>query len=447
MTMITHDREIQVLGIGFGPANIALAAALSERHRPAGEAALTARFFEKKPEFSWHPDMLIEGATMQVAFLKDLVTQRNPVSPLSFVAYLAARGRLSDFINHQTLFPTRIEFHDYLRWAAGHFADQVEYGAEVVSVRPRVADGRIDGFEVQVHHAGTGLLATYRAHSVVVAPGLTPYLPEGVVPGERVWHSGSHLTSLKRLPDGTAPRRFVVIGAGQSAAEVTDHLHQTFPTAEVCSVFSGFGYTPSDDSPFVNQIFDPATVDLFHAAPAEARQSVFGRHRATNYSVVDLDLVQELYRRAYEEKVAGRERLRFMRGSRVTRAEARQDEVDVTVESLVDGTRQVLRADAVVYATGYRPAELAGLLGEAAPLLERDERGELIVERDYRARLALDCDGGIYLQGGTEHSHGITSSLLSNAAVRAGDIAQSLTARTQRPSRVSTSTAGRGAKG
>ncbi|MGW2704658.1 SidA/IucD/PvdA family monooxygenase [Streptomyces sp. NPDC001340] len=47
-------------------------------------------------------------------------SQRNPVSPLSFVAYLSAQGRLSDFINHQTLFPTRIEFHDYLEWAAGH---------------------------------------------------------------------------------------------------------------------------------------------------------------------------------------------------------------------------------------------------------------------------------------------------------------------------------------
>ncbi|MFF5019740.1 lysine N(6)-hydroxylase/L-ornithine N(5)-oxygenase family protein [Streptomyces sp. NPDC001165] len=445
--MIRQDTEVHVLGIGFGPANIALAAALSEQPRPAGEAPLTARFFEKKPDFSWHPDMLLEGATMQIAFLKDLVTQRNPVSPLSFVAYLSAQGRLSDFINHQTLFPTRIEFHDYLEWAAGHFADQVEYGAEAVSVRPRLADGRIDGFEVQVHHASTGLLAVYRARSVVVAPGLTPYLPEGVVPGERIWHSGSFLSSLDRLPKGAAPRRFVVIGAGQSAAEVTDHLHRTFPAAEVCSVFSGFGYTPTDDSPFVNQIFDPATVDLFHAAPVAARQSVFGRHRATNYSVVDLDLVEELYRRAYQEKVAGRERLRFLRGSRVTEAVALENEVKVTVESLVEGTRQVLGADAVVYATGYRPAELAGMLGKAAPLLERDERGELIVERDYRARLALDCDGGLYLQGGTEHSHGITSSLISNAAMRAGDIAQSLMARAERDARVSTSTGGQGAQG
>ncbi len=34
--------------------------------------------------------------------------------------------------------------------------------------------------------------------------------------------------------------------------------------------------------------------------------------------------------------------------------------------------------------------------------------------------------GGIYLQGGTEHSHGITSSLLSNLAVRVGEILESV---------------------
>jgi len=33
---------------------------------------------------------------------------------------------------------------------------------------------------------------------------------------------------------------------------------------------------------------------------------------------------------------------------------------------------------------------------------------------------------GIYLQGGTEHTHGITSSLLSNTAIRAAEILASI---------------------
>ena len=38
--------------------------------------------------------------------------------------------------------------------------------------------------------------------------------------------------------------RFIVVGAGQSAAEVTDYLHTTFPDAEVHGVFAKYGLQP-----------------------------------------------------------------------------------------------------------------------------------------------------------------------------------------------------------
>jgi L-ornithine N5-oxygenase len=62
---------------------------------------------------------------MQVTFLKDLATIRNPTSRFSFLAYLRERGRLLDFINHKSLFPSRVEVHDYLEWAAAQLVHQV----------------------------------------------------------------------------------------------------------------------------------------------------------------------------------------------------------------------------------------------------------------------------------------------------------------------------------
>jgi hypothetical protein len=53
--------------------------------------------------------MLIDDATMQVSFLKDLVTMRDPASDFSFLRYLKQRYRLVDFINHKTLFPLRAD--------------------------------------------------------------------------------------------------------------------------------------------------------------------------------------------------------------------------------------------------------------------------------------------------------------------------------------------------
>ncbi len=111
---------LDIVGIGFGPANLALSIAIEEHNAAASESPVRARFFEKQPSFSWHPGMLLEGATMQIAFPKDLVTFRNPTSSYSFFSYLHDRGRLVDFVNHQTFFPpTRHEFQDYLQWAAG----------------------------------------------------------------------------------------------------------------------------------------------------------------------------------------------------------------------------------------------------------------------------------------------------------------------------------------
>src|SRR3954454_8616475 len=132
---VSEEHLHDLVGIGFGPSNLALAIALREHNAQADEA-IDAVFFERQSAFGWHRGMLLEGATMQVAFLKDLVTLRNPSSRFSFVSYLHARGRLIDFINHKCLYPSRIEFHDYLDWCAAEMAPMVEYGHEVVSARP-----------------------------------------------------------------------------------------------------------------------------------------------------------------------------------------------------------------------------------------------------------------------------------------------------------------------
>src|ERR687888_463671 len=92
---------------------------------------------------SWHRGMLIDGAVMQVSFLKDLATMRNPVSDFGFVSYLHSRGRLADFINHKILFPTREEFHDYLSWAAARVSQLVRYGTEVARLQPVVPGGTV----------------------------------------------------------------------------------------------------------------------------------------------------------------------------------------------------------------------------------------------------------------------------------------------------------------
>ncbi|MET9611138.1 lysine N(6)-hydroxylase/L-ornithine N(5)-oxygenase family protein [Streptomyces sp. NPDC006512] len=420
---LIHD----LIGIGFGPSNVAMAIALAEHNAGVGrQEAVTAHFFERQPHFGWHRGMLIDDATMQVSFLKDLVTLRNPTSEYSFLCYLKSKGRLIDFVNHKNLFPLRVEFHDYFEWAAAKVDDMVSYGCEVVDVRPVERDGVIEYVDVTAR-SGTELVV-HRARNLVIGTGLRPHLPEGVERTERIWHNSDLLTRVEGLRDAD-PTRFVVVGAGQSAAENVAFLHRTFPRAEVCAVFSRYGYSPADDSSFANRIFDPAAVDEYFTAPEAIKRKLIEYHGNTNYSVVDVDLIDELYRQEYQEKVLGTERLRFLKVSRLADVVETPDKVRTTVESLVTGEKTPLDADVLVYATGYRSADGLGLLGAAEAYCRRDDQGRVRVERDYRVTTdpALRC--GIYLQGGTEHTHGITSALLSNTAVRVGEILDSIVGR------------------
>lgn len=302
----------------------------------------------------------------------------------------------------------------------------VSYGHEVLSVEPVLRDGVVEYVDVTAR-SGTETVV-HRARNLVVGTGLRPLMPEGVERTDRVWHNSDLLAKVDAL-EGTDPTRFVVVGAGQSAAENVAYLHRRFPRAEVCAVFSRYGYSPADDSSFANRIFDPDAVDEYFTAPEDIKRKLMGYHGNTNYSVVDIDLIDDLYRQAYQEKVLGAERLHFINISRLTGVEEAGDKVRATVTSLVTGEESTLEADVVVLATGYSPVEPLGLLGDVARHCHRDEEGRVRVERDYRIATDDELRCGIYLQGGTEHTHGITSSLLSNTAIRVGEILDSIVER------------------
>ncbi|TWS25125.1 lysine N(6)-hydroxylase/L-ornithine N(5)-oxygenase family protein [Tsukamurella sputi] len=408
---------VDVLGVGFGPANLALAIALAE----LPERRRTVRFLERRESFAWHPGMLLPGASMQISFLKDLVTLRNQASPFSFVAYLGARDRLVEFINRSVLTPERAEFADYLAWAAEPFAEAVRYGEEVTDL---VRDA--DGARFAVTHRGAdGVERVTRARSVVVARGLRPVLPDWArgLDDSRVFHNIDLLPRLeawgRTSADGIGAARFLVVGGGQSAAEVALHLHDT--GARVDLVFHGFGLADVDESPFVNQVFDPDVVDEFDAASPEVRDRLLQRHGNTNYAAVEHALTRDLYDRWYRESVTGPRRLGVHRTSEVVDARTTADgRIEVDVRRTTTGERWTATFDAVVCATGFEPGGLTGLQGVTP------DGAEVRVARSHRAVIDGQEIPGLYVQGADLPGHGLGTTLLSNVAVRAGEIARAL---------------------
>ena len=424
-----NEEIFDVVGIGFGPSNLSLAIALEEHGTSAPQHPVKAHFFERQSTFGWHRNMLLPSTTMQISFLKDLATFRNPMSRFSFISYLHASNRLVQFVNNQDFFPTRQEFHHYLEWAAAGLDDRVTYGAEVTSIRPVTGAGgpAPDLLEVEVRDAdGTTRVVT--ARNVAISTGLVPRLPEGVTADERVWHSSQFLSKYRaQSPDDL--KRVAVVGAGQSAAEITRFLYDSLPHAEVCAIVPSYGYSVADDTPFANQVFDPTAVDDYYFGNDRGRDAFWRYHRNTNYSVVDADVIRALYQRAYDEEVRGSKRLHFRNLTRVAEVRRAGTATRMVLRSLLDDRTEELSVDALVFATGYDGVDPSRLLGDFDRHFQRDAAGRHRVERDYRLVPASDMSCGIYLQGGTEHSHGLTSSLLSNIAVRSGEIADSIVLR------------------
>jgi lysine/ornithine N-monooxygenase len=415
---------LDYIGIGVGPSNIAVAVAAAEQPIP-----LRGLFFEAKPEVQWHPGMILDGSRMQVSFLKDLVTLRDPSSRFTFLQYLKSKGRLERFVNLRQFYPTRVEYQDYLRWVAGAFADQMRYSSAVRNVGI-VADEqspRQFNFVVTVEHLVTGEVRSYRARNVLHAAGGRPNLRGlGTRRSSRIMHSSDFLMRFpEHFPDRNGKYRVVVAGGGQSAGEIVEHLHGKYPSSLITIVIPHGSIRPSDNSHFVNETFFAAATDRFYGAGDAERAHMLREARNTNYGVMDADLIRSLYSSMYLDEVKGSKRIEILEHHRVQGAEDLDGTVRVT---LADGAGRSERrvCDAFVMATGYHREFDRELFAEIVPHVVFTESGRPALSRTYEVSLTVDMAGSLYVQGCGEASHGIGDSLLSLLPFRSEEIVQSM---------------------
>jgi L-ornithine N5-monooxygenase len=417
---IPTPRSYQLVGIGFGPANIALAIALEEL---VGRSGLVGKavFLEKQQRSLWHAGMLLPATTLQVSFLKDLVALRNPTSRYTFINFLRQAGRLDEFVNLRTPFPHRIDFSQYIEWAAEQFRELTRRGEAVARVVP-VADDRGAIVRLNVVLESGACFLTKR---IALATGGRPEVADVFhnVLGKRVFHSSEYLQKIPAAPE-IAGKAVAVVGAGQSAAEILCHL--AGQSARPVSILRSFAFRAADDSHFINEAFFPRNMDYAYRLDGRRREEFITSLRPTNYGVADRDLIESLYGLMYEARVRGEELIRLLPHTVVERARLVDDRVELTTRDLGSDERACLTFDYVILATGYRRLPLPECLELLRPHMLTDADGRPRVGRDF----LLECDNAfqpaVYLLGFAEHTHGISDTLLSLAAHRAETVARSL---------------------
>jgi len=423
---------VDILGIGFGPANIALAIALEEN---GSEKSI--RFIERRLGPTWHPDMLLDGADIQNNPLRDFVTPRNPMSRYTFINYLHKEGRLFEYLNLGLHFPLRKDYARYIEWAARQFDDLVEYGEEVVSIDVRTAPKTPDGFLYEVA-AKSG--KSYLARSLVVGTGRTPNVPRvfrGLL-GDRVFHFTEYLARIRSggQTGNGALRRACVVGGSQSAVEITLDLMRRHPDCQVVNVQRNYGYRLKDTSPFSEHVYFPDFVDYFYGASAQSKNTLWEELKFTNYSAADADVIHELYLRLYEQKLDGRSNVRLMPNRLIEQASRDQDGIWLDLREIHTGAVETMPFDMVILATGFRNLGTGegsecypSLLESLAKRLRVTRESVLHVGRDYdlSGRGEAEDVPPIYLNGLCESSHGFgDAGSFSLLSVRSATIARSL---------------------
>ncbi|MFE5775442.1 lysine N(6)-hydroxylase/L-ornithine N(5)-oxygenase family protein [Brachybacterium sp. NPDC056505] len=439
-----HD----LVGIGIGPFGLGMAA-LSE---PLED--VDAIFLDQAPGFSWHPGMMLDGATIQVPFLADLVTMADPTSRFSFLQFLKETGRLYPFYIRESFYPLRSEYDRYCRWVAEQL-DTLRWSRRVRAVEEEGDHLLVvaDVLDAEGEVVGT---EAHRGRHVVLGVGTRPALPpalaelaeaadrtaadpatgESPAPSSSaapsappVIHSSQYLPAREQLLDAGS---VTIVGSGQSAAEIYRDLLEDAAArgTRVDWVTRSPRFFPMEYTKLTLEMTSPEYTDLFRSLPEDRRESL-GREQRTLYKGISGDLVDDIHDLLYRLSQGGAEvPTTLLTDTAVTAArhDAETGEQVLTLEHGELGTRREHRTSAVVAATGYRSSAPA-LLAPLGERIRRDSRGRLDVSRDY----TIDDQQRIHVLNAEEHTHGVTAPDLGFGAWRASVVLDAITGREPYP--------------
>ncbi|WP_035531144.1 lysine N(6)-hydroxylase/L-ornithine N(5)-oxygenase family protein [Halobacillus kuroshimensis] len=392
-----HSSVYDVIGIGLGPFNLGMAALLD----PVED--VSALFFEKEEEFNWHPNMLIEGTTLQVPFFADLVSMVDVRSEYSFLHYLQEHQRLYHFYFLEKFHIPRKEYNAYCRWVSGRLSS-CRFGRTVTRVEVVEKDaGSV--YEVGVLRGSSGVEEVYYAENVVLGIGTQPYIPPAFQEalGDTVFHTSEYLK--KNLhPD----QSIAVLGSGQSSAEVfLDLARSQQETGGRLQWFTrSNGFFPMEYSKLGLEYFSPDYIDFFYELPQEKKDALL-KNQGLLYKGISAETIADIYDHLYERTIEGASPdIHLQAMTELTSIQWENGRWALNGVHRVKEDKVSAEADVVILGTGYQPAVPLFL----QPLTDKilwDDQGRFQVEKTYELKTNLNTRGDLFVQNGELHSHGV----------------------------------------
>ncbi|MFK2825223.1 lysine N(6)-hydroxylase/L-ornithine N(5)-oxygenase family protein [Bacillus sp. B190/17] len=401
-----EQRDIlDVIGVGIGPFNLGLAALLEKTE-------CTYKCFEQKPTFDWHPGMLLEGTTLQVPFMADLVTMVDPASPYSFLNYLHEHERLYQFYFFERFHIPRHEYNHYCQWVANSLKG-LQFSSEVKTITLHTEGDTYYEVTVQQGEADK----TYYSRHVVMGVGTQPIIPKDFqrMYSDQLYHSAHY--KMKREQTLQA-RSITVVGSGQSAAEIVYDLlqQQSERKYELSWYTRSKGFYPMEYSKLGLEHFSPDYTHYFYHLEQEKKEQAL-KNQALLYKGISFKTISDIYDLLYERTIGGQKTpIKIQALTELTNIERKEDSHVLTLYQYEQGIYEKAVSDMVIMATGYQntiPSFLEGM----KPYLQLADHGQLEIDEQYKVKTSVE-GASLFIQNGEIHTHGVGAPDLGLGAYR-----------------------------
>ncbi len=386
------------IGIGIGPFNLGLAALTDEMND------LDILLFDRKEEFNWHPGMLIDGTTLQVPFFADLVSMADVKNKYSFLNYLQVHGRMYHFYFLEKFHIPRKEYNHYCKWVSDQL-NSCRFGYEVIEVSSLETSEGEFVYAVHVQEVKTLETETYFARHLVMGIGSVPAVPENFKSalGETVFHSSEF---MKKKPTALEGKSISVIGSGQSAAEIFLDLakEQEQHDYDLSWYTRSDGFFPMEYSKLGLEYFSPDYTEFFYNLPQEKKDKVLQKQDLL-YKGISAETISEIYDVLYEKSIGNQgTALHLQAMSEISQLVIKGEGCLGMGHHTITNEPFDFESEIIVLGTGYKQT-IPSFLPES--FLLKDEKGRLIITKDYRLMMKDSNQNNIFIQNGELHTHGV----------------------------------------
>jgi lysine N6-hydroxylase len=367
-------------------------------------------FFEKNSKFDWHPGMLIDGASLQVPFMADLVTLANPSSPFSFLKYLHQHRRIYKFYFLEKFHISRKEYNHYCQWVSAQMT-HLKFGHRVTSVE-RVLEKNVSLLKITVEENGHEKY--FYARNLVLGIGTTPHMMHHVkqVNNDYIQHSANFMQFNQHVLKSV--QSICVIGSGQSAAEIVLELlkeQENFPR-RIMWVTRARGFFPMEYSKLGLEHFSPEYMQYFYQLNSDTKSKLL-QQQDLMFKGISHKTISDIFDKLYQLSIGNLEQpLQLIANSELEniienegkalnrfRLQFKERQLDRTLS---------LDCDAVVLATGYRSVQ-PDFLKPMYDLFEFDDQQTFALNENFSIKTKQTISHEIFIQNNSLFSHGVGS--------------------------------------